>query len=214
MHQQSQTNFSIDPNVMVIRPISGSEGTYTRTELLYSNGKRKTKNVRPLRYIEMACRYRYNTYTHIKGEVKTLTGITSKPPFFLPDSSPITFFSSHSDRIQENCWINVDYIRRIEHYKTGKSKVHLHGGQSLIVNVSKYTLLHQYQNGIYLAYKLLRQEIKAGELVKKYNETQHEELINIVRDFVHTLRDIRLTLNSEQHYYHPKIAEDPPFKNY
>lgn len=42
MHQQSQTNFSIDPNVMVIRPISGSEGTYTRTELLYSNGKRRT----------------------------------------------------------------------------------------------------------------------------------------------------------------------------
>ncbi|UXR78908.1 MULTISPECIES: competence protein ComK [unclassified Staphylococcus] len=214
MNQQNQISHVIDPNVMVIKPISGSDGMFTRTELLYSNGKRKTKNMRPLRLIELACRYRYNTYSHIKAEVKTLTGISSKPPFFLPEAKTVTFFSTHSDRVQQSCWFNVEYVRRIEHYKTGKSKVYLHGGHTLIVNVSQYTLLHQYQNGIHLAYILLRQEIEAGELVKRYTETQREELINIVSEFVKTLKDIRLALNAEQRYYPQKIAEDPPFKSY
>ena len=214
MSQQNEKQYAIDADVIAIKPLSGPGGAYARTELLYNNGKRKVKNMRPLRFIECACRHRHNTYPHIKAEVKALTGISSKPPFFIPESQSITFFSTHSDRVPENCWINVNYLEKIEPYKAGKSKVHLLGGHSFVVNVSEYTLLHQYQNGIHLAYTLLRQEINAGTLVKRYDQTQHDELVSLIRDFVAIFKEIRLALIYEKRQYRPKIAEDPPFKNY
>ncbi|MDO5375984.1 competence protein ComK [Staphylococcus rostri] len=214
MNQPSKTPYVIDANVMLIKPISGPEGAYTRTELLYTTGKKKVQKMRPLRFIESACRHRYNSYLHIKSEVRSLTGISSKPPFFIPGPQSITFFSTHSDRVLESCWININYVDKIEGYKTGKSKIYLTGGYTVVVNVSQYTLLHQYQNGIHLAYTLLRREIDAGELVKKFDEVQHDELINVLRDFVNVFKEIRLALITEQRHYIPKIAEDPPHKNY
>ncbi|MCS4486655.1 competence protein ComK [Staphylococcus americanisciuri] len=214
MPQQINTQHIIDANVMLIKPIAGPDGVNTRTELLYNNGKRKTKNMRPLRFIEYACRHRYNTYPHIKAEVKTLIDVSSKPPFFLPDPQSLAFFSTHSDRVPENCWINVRYVQKIEHYKTSKSKVYLYGGHTLIVNVSEYTLRHQYQNGLHLAYTLIRQKIESGELIRKYDQTQHDELVSVIRDFISIFKEIRLALMNEHRYYHPKIAEDPPYKNY
>ncbi|WP_180810062.1 competence protein ComK [Staphylococcus sp. 17KM0847] len=214
MHQYPRVQHTINQHIMLIKPINGPEGTYTRTEILYSNGKKVIKNMRPARFIEYACRYRHNTYHHIKAEVKLLTGISSKPPIFIPNPQAVTFFSTHSDRIPQNCWVNVDYVQKIEDKKDGKSKIILHSGHCLTVEVSQYTLLHQYQNGIQLAYALIRQDIKSGELVKKYDKTQHDELVSVIREFVSTFREMRLALTTDHWQYKQKIAEDPPFKNY
>lgn len=109
-----------------------------------------------------------------KTETNRITGISSKPPILLTPLFPTYFFPTHSDRQEENIWINMHYIENVKELKNRKSKIIFANGDSLTLNVSFHSLWHQYTNAIiyyYMVDKQSRMKSNNPEQPIDYNQS-------------------------------------------
>ncbi|EVM59129.1 competence protein ComK, partial [Staphylococcus aureus] len=63
----------------------------------------------------------------------------------------------HSDRQNENIWLNMHYIESIKELKNRKCKVTFINNESIILHVSYHSLWHQYNNSIFYYYMVDKQ---------------------------------------------------------
>ncbi|MEX2993399.1 competence protein ComK, partial [Staphylococcus epidermidis] len=113
-------------------------------------------------------------YISKKAETNRITGISSKPPILLTPLFPTYFFPTHSDRQEENIWINMHYIENVKELKNRKSKIIFANGDSLTLNVSFHSLWHQYTNAIiyyYMVDKQSRMKSNNPEQPIDYNQS-------------------------------------------
>ena len=54
----------------------------------------------------------------VKAETNRITGISSKTTYFTYASFSYLLFPTHSDRQEENIWINMHYIEMLKNLKS------------------------------------------------------------------------------------------------
>ncbi|PTH04135.1 competence protein ComK [Staphylococcus capitis] len=173
------TNFSesiyvIRKGDMLIRPRYDEYQQTSGAEIIRFDKSRKESPFKVQRIIERSCKFYGNSYLSKKSETNRITGISSKPPILLTPLFPTYFFPTHSDRQDDNIWINMHYIDSIKELKNRKSKVIFANGESFILNVSYHSLWHQYTNAIiyyYMVDKHARMKSNNPEQLIDYNQS-------------------------------------------
>ena len=97
------------------------------------------KPIQTQKIVERSCKFYGNSYISKKIETQRIAGITSKPPILLTPLFP-TYFSLHSDRLEENMWINMHYVHEIKPLKIEKCKIIFANHQTLTLNVSYHSI--------------------------------------------------------------------------
>lgn len=173
------TNFSesiyvIRKGDMLIRPRYDEYQQTSGAEIIRFDKTRKESPFKVQRIIERSCKFYGNSYLSKKSKTNRITGITSKPPILLTPLFPTYFFPTHSDRQEENIWINMHYIESIKELKNRKSKITFANNESFILNVSYHSLWHQYTNAIiyyYMVDKQARMKSNDPEQPIDYNQS-------------------------------------------
>ncbi|MCG2362257.1 competence protein ComK [Staphylococcus epidermidis] len=169
-----ETIYVIRKGDMVIRPKYDEYQQTNGTEIIRFDQTRKESPFKVQRIIERSCKFYGNNYISKKAETNRITGISSKPPILLTPLFPTYFFPTHSDRQEENIWINMHYIENVKELKNRKSKIIFANGDSLTFNVSFHSLWHQYTNAIiyyYMVDKQSRMKSNNPEQPIDYNQS-------------------------------------------
>ena len=169
-----ETIYVIRKGDMVIRPKYDEYQQTNGTEIIRFDQTRKENPFKLQRIIERSCKFYGNNYISKKAETNRITGISSKPPILLTPLFPTYFFPTHSDRQEENIWINMHYIENVKELKNRKSKIIFANGDSLTLNVSFHSLWHQYTNAIiyyYMVDKQSRMKSNNPEQPIDYNQS-------------------------------------------
>ncbi|MCG7785483.1 competence protein ComK [Staphylococcus epidermidis] len=169
-----ETIYVIRKGDMVIRPKYDEYQQTNGTEIIRFDQTRKESPFKVQRIIESSCKFYGNNYISKKAETNRITGISSKPPILLTPLFPTYFFPTHSDRQEENIWINMHYIENVKELKNRKSKIIFANGDSLTLNVSFHSLWHQYTNAIiyyYMVDKQSRMKSNNPEQPIDYNQS-------------------------------------------
>ncbi|KAB2282843.1 competence protein ComK [Staphylococcus epidermidis] len=169
-----ETIYVIRKGDMVIRPKYDEYQQTNGTEIIRFDQTRKESSFKVQRIIERSCKFYGNNYISKKAETNRITGISSKPPILLTPLFPTYFFPTHSDRQEENIWINMHYIENVKELKNRKSKIIFANGDSLTLNVSFHSLWHQYTNAIiyyYMVDKQSRMKSNNPEQPIDYNQS-------------------------------------------
>lgn len=170
----SESIYVIRKGDMLIRPRYDEYQQTSGSEIIRFDKSRKVSPFKVQRIIERSCKFYGNSYLSKKSETNRITGISSKPPILLTPLFPTYFFPTHSDRQDENIWINMHYIASIKELKNRKSKVIFANGESFILNVSYHSLWHQYTNAIiyyYMVDKHARMKSNNPEQPIDYNQS-------------------------------------------
>ncbi|MBC8779382.1 MULTISPECIES: competence protein ComK [Staphylococcus] len=170
----SESIYVIRKGDMLIRPRYDEYQQTSGSEIIRFDKSRKVSPFKVQRIIERSCKFYGNSYLSKKSETNRITGISSKPPILLTPLFPTYFFPTHSDRQDENIWINMHYIDSIKELKNRKSKVIFANGESFILNVSYHSLWHQYTNAIiyyYMVDKHARMKSNNPEQPIDYNQS-------------------------------------------
>ncbi|MBC8788406.1 competence protein ComK [Staphylococcus epidermidis] len=169
-----ETIYVIRKGDMVIRPKYDEYKQTNGTEIIRFDQTSKVSPFKVQRIIERSCKFYGNNYISKKAETNRITGISSKPPILLTPLFPTYFFPTHSDRQEENIWINMHYIENVKELKNRKSKIIFANGDSLTLNVSFHSLWHQYTNAIiyyYMVDKQSRMKSNNPEQPIDYNQS-------------------------------------------
>ena len=170
----SESIYVIRKGDMLIRPRYDEYQQTSGAEIIRFDKTRKESPFKVQRIIERSCKFYGNSYLSKKSETNRITGITSKPPILLTPLFPTYFFPTHSDRQEENIWINMHYIESIKELKNRKSKITFANNESFILNVSYHSLWHQYTNAIiyyYMVDKQARMKSNDPEQPIDYNQS-------------------------------------------
>lgn len=141
---------------MVLQPCNLSTGKYEGSYLLKYKDDSKVLKERVPKIIDRSCRFYGSSYHFKKEDTVRITGISSKPPILFTPLFPTYFFPTHSDRKEENTWINIHYVHQIKPLKEKKCKVTFVDNQTIVANISAHSMHHQYLNGIYYYYMMDR----------------------------------------------------------
>ena len=170
----SESIYVIRKGDMLIRPRYDEYQQTSGSEIIRFDKSRKVSPFKVQRIIERSCKFYGNSYLSKKSETNRITGISSKPPILLTPLFPTYFFPTHSDRQEENIWINMHYIESIKELKNRKSKITFANNESFILNVSYHSLWHQYTNAIiyyYMVDKQARMKSNDPEQPIDYNQS-------------------------------------------
>ncbi|AMG61046.1 competence protein ComK [Staphylococcus lugdunensis] len=152
-----KTIYVIRKGDMVIRPIIDDYGHAQGTEIIKFDTTKERSPFKTQKIIERSCKFYGNNYLSKKAETSRIARINSKPPILLTPLFPTYFFPTHSDRQEENIWINMHFIVDIKPLKHRKSKVIFTNHETLIINVSFHSMWHQYINAIFYYYMVDKQ---------------------------------------------------------
>lgn len=142
---------------MVVQPFDTKERKYGGTRILKYKQPTEEFKERAHKIIEHSCRFYGSSYHFKKEDTIRITGIISKPPILFTPLFPTYFFPTHSDRKDENTWINIHYVQNIKSLKDRKSKVTFVDNQFITIDISAHSMRHQYLNAIYYYYMMDRE---------------------------------------------------------
>lgn len=148
---------------MFLKPVKQENGEVF-TEIWEFNGQKTIIELPVQKVMEWSCRFYGDSYANRKYQTKYISGISNKAPIILTPAFPLYFFPTHSDRVIENCWINLFYIEKIKNLKGARCKVIFVNNESVTLNVSYHSLKHQMLNCSYLHFLLHRElAVKTGD---------------------------------------------------
>ncbi|CAD7360244.1 competence protein ComK [Staphylococcus schleiferi] len=156
MNHKFNSAYAICKGDMFLRPVDGPDGILMSTEVFRYDGEQFVVHDRTQRIMERSCRHYGETYAGRKGQAKRIASISNKTPILLTPIYQTYFFPTHSDRVPENCWINMHYVVKLKSMKGSRCKVTFANEQSIILNVSHHSIKHQFLNCIYFAYLMGR----------------------------------------------------------
>ena len=111
-----ETIYVIRKGDMVIRPKYDEYQQTNGTEIIRFDQTRKESPFKVQRIIERSCKFYGNNYISKKQKRIVLLESLVKPPILLTPFSYL--FSNHSDRQEENIWINMHYIENVKEQKS------------------------------------------------------------------------------------------------
>lgn len=153
----TQSIYVIRKGDMVIRPNYDENNQQNGSEILRFDKSIIQSPFKVQNIIERSCKFYGNNYLSKKAETNRITGISSKPPILLTPIFPTYFFPTHSDRQEENLWINMHYVESIKELKHRKCKITFANNETIILNISFHSLWHQYTNPIICYYMVDKQ---------------------------------------------------------
>lgn len=149
-------HYVIKKGDMALQPCNVSFGLLEGTRVFKYKDECTVIKDRTPKIIDRSCRFYGSSYNFKKEDTMRITGISSKPPLLFTPLFPPYFFPTHSDRKDENTWINIHYVEQIKPLKDKKCKVIFVDDQTITVNISAHSMHHQYLNGIYYYYMMDR----------------------------------------------------------
>ncbi len=149
--------FKSDDMAMV--PIRTDQYGDLHTQILtYKKEPRITAHT-PQKTLEASCRFYGSTFQNLRSDTARLSKINSKPPILLSPVISIFLFSTHSERSEDNIWINIEFIQDVKALKNNATKITFSDGQSLITTATVRTIWHQYKNAAYYE-RIIRKRVK------------------------------------------------------
>ncbi|MGK0554259.1 competence protein ComK [Macrococcus capreoli] len=137
-------------------------GEYGATPILYKK--------KPLHVIEDSLFFYHASYKSRRASTKIIADIHTKPPIIIQPGTQTYFFPTHSDRSNDQAWVNVHYVNRFHagnHYDT---IVEFDDQSNVSFPVTPYTFNTQYLHGIKLEYcvraKALKKDMYTTETVQ------------------------------------------------
>ncbi|MEX6334438.1 competence protein ComK [Staphylococcus haemolyticus] len=155
--QSQNTVYIIRKGDMIIKPVIDDYEQTKGSEIWKYDSTIVSSPFKTQKIVERSCKFYGNSYISKKSETQRIAGITSKPPILLTPLFPTYFFPTHSDRLEENMWINMHYVHEIKPLKNRKCKIIFANHQTLTLNVSYHSIWHQYSNCIFYYYMVDKQ---------------------------------------------------------
>lgn len=144
---------------MAIIPIIAQEYGALHTKLLTYNKNPRIVESSPQKTLDNSCRFYGSTFQSLRSDTARITNINSKPPILLSPVISIFLFSTHSERSEDNVWINIEFVQDIKALKNNTTKITFSDGQSLITTATVRTIWHQYKNATYYEH-IIRKRVK------------------------------------------------------
>lgn len=151
-------NYIIKQNTMYLKGVKIDEHN-VHTEVMEVGKDKFIVPKRPQEIMNQSCRFYGEHFQERKLFTKRLTNITSKPPILVSPVIATYFFSTHSERMPENSWINLLYLKKFITLKGNRTKLLFEDDQSLTFTISKHVINHQYLNCTCLYYRNHRNTI-------------------------------------------------------
>ena len=107
---------------MIIKPVIDDYEQTKGSEIWKYDSTIVSSPFKTQKIVERSCKFYGNSYISKKSETQRIAGITSKPPILLT-LFPTYFFPTHSDRLEENMWINMHYVHEIKPLKIENVKL-------------------------------------------------------------------------------------------
>ena len=148
----TQNIYVIRKGDMVIRPNYDNQNQPNGSEIIRFDKTVIRSPFKVQKIIERSCKF-YGK----KAETNRITGISSKPSILITPLFTTYFFPTHSDRQEENLWINMHYVESIKELKHRKCKIIFANNETITLNVSFHSLWHQYTNAIFFYYMVDKQ---------------------------------------------------------
>lgn len=156
MDQKSNVAYAICKGDMFLRPVDGPDGALMNTEIYRYDGDHFIIYDRVQRIMERSCKHYGESYSGRKAQAKRIANISNKTPILLTPIYQTYFFPTHSDRVPENCWLNMHYVVKLKPLKGARCKVTFANDLTVTLNISYHSIKHQFLNCVYFAYLLSR----------------------------------------------------------
>lgn len=150
-------HYQIHEETMYIVPVDNDGMIESRIGEAYGEGIECRLN--PNKVIEKNCRSHSQNYHARKDLSRTLTGISSKVPIIIDLFGSYIYFCTHSDRISENNWFNINHIQSYMNDE-GMTRVLFSNNEERIIDISYTSFNNQYLNALKLHYKFNQQKEK------------------------------------------------------
>lgn len=93
--------------------------------------------------IDESCKYFGSSYIGRIEGTKKITGICSKFPIIIEESSEIIFFPTHSPRNEKCIWINFKQLKKIEKIENN-TKIIFNNNRFINLETSYHSIKNQY----------------------------------------------------------------------
>lgn len=113
----------------------------------------------PNKIVEQNCKYHSQSYASRKDLTRNLSNVKSKQPVIIDLFGSYIYFCTHSDRLTENSWFNLKYIKSYFQYN-GVTKIKFENNEEMVIEISYSSFNNQYLNAIKLYYKFNLQREK------------------------------------------------------
>ncbi|WP_170234587.1 competence protein ComK [Macrococcus equipercicus] len=127
-------------------------------------------NHQPLELIEQSCYFYNTTYSARKEKTRIVADICQKPPIVLKPETGTYFFPSHSDRVKEMHWFNLDMIKYYRKGKYNDTEICFDDGSVIAVPTSYYIINTQFLHAVKLEYCLRTKAQKKVEMMRREAE--------------------------------------------
>ena len=117
-----ETIYVIRKGDMVIRPKYDEYQQTNGTEIIRFDQTRKESPFKVQRIIERSCKFYGNNYISKKQKRIVLLESLVNHLFYFTPLFPYLLFPTHSDRQEENIWINMHYIENVKELKIVRVK--------------------------------------------------------------------------------------------
>lgn len=162
-------NYKIDVQTMYIKCIE--ERGYYSSKIYELEGEPVMITHSPNTLINTNCKLYSQSYISRKEMTKLLTGIITKPPIILDLFGVHTFFSTHSDRVTYNEWLNLRHIKSYDPYR-GMTRVTFTNNEQVVIDISHRSFNNQYLNALKLNYMFT---LEMNEFNKRKNTVRSAE---------------------------------------
>lgn len=156
--------YIINEKTMYIRAVVQSDGVYSIVQEF--NEKPMLVKKRPCIIMEETCYYYQTTYTVRKEISRDIGNISHKPPIILRPETSTYLFPTHSDRLKECSWINLQYVHSFKKKSMNETFVIFDDQTEILFPVSEYVMNHQFLNTIKLEYLLRTKSMKVDQVTK------------------------------------------------
>ncbi|MEW9501641.1 competence protein ComK [Jeotgalibacillus marinus] len=142
------TTYIVNAQTMLLEPIN--EDNKKKTIVYEKDRSPFLVEHPPQEILHNSCLYFLSTYEGRKFSTKTLTNIRHKPPIVIDPVTNVYFFSTHSDKNDQNRWLSLQHLRGYETYKKEKTLATLSGNVEVVLPVSKKSFVQQYLKASHL----------------------------------------------------------------
>lgn len=137
--------YEINEDTIAVIPIG-----FEKTKIVEKNNE-YIINARAYSIMDESCKYYGSTYKGRLNAAKKILQCSYKLPILVEESQNLIFFPTKSSLEEDCCWINFNYIEKIDKTENG-SVIFFTNQKDIIIPVSKLSLENQISRSIRLSY--------------------------------------------------------------
>lgn len=137
--------YEINEDTMAVIPIG-----YEKTKIVEKNNE-YVVNKKAYSIMDDSCRYYGSTYKGRLNAAKKILDCSYKLPILVEESQNIIFFPTKSSLEEDCCWINFNYIEKIEKDEN-ETIINFINGTNIKFNISRLSIQNQISRSTRLSY--------------------------------------------------------------